>query len=140
VLSRTDTIGEVSFLAGQHELSSTDPDEAKFVVTVEQVDAVAVVAVAGAVDMLTAPRLAQAIRSALDEKPVALIIDLTVVDFLASAGMQVIVAAHEDAGSDVRLVVAANGPATSRPLRITGIADFIDVFDTRDDALKVVQA
>ena len=124
----------------QPDTSSADPDVPNFAVTGEQVGAVSVISVAGAVDMLTAPRLAQEIRSALAMKPSAVIVDLTAVDFLASAGMQVIVAAHEDAGSGVRLVVAADGPATSRPLKITGIADFIDVFDTRGNALEAVQA
>jgi anti-sigma B factor antagonist len=127
-------------LDAQRDTSAANPDVASFVVTTEQVGAVSVIAVTGAVDMLTAPQLAEAIRRALEKKPQAVIIDLIAVDFLASAGMQVIVASHEDAGSDVRLVVAADGPATSRPLKITGIADFIDVFDTRDNALEAVQA
>lgn len=124
----------------QRDTSSTNPDVASFAVTEEKVGAVLVVSVVGAVDMLTAPRLAEGIRGALGKKPSAVIVDLTAVDFLASAGMQVIVASHEDAGSDVRLVVAADGPATSRPLKITGIADFIDVFETRVTALEAVQA
>lgn len=65
-----------------------------------------------------------------------MVVNLTDVDFLASAGMQVLVAAHQDAGPDVRLVVAADGPATSRPLKITGITDFIDLYPTRDEALR----
>lgn len=120
--------------------SAANGDAGNFVVTEEQVGDVSVVSATGAVDMLTAPQLAQGIRSALQNKPAAVIIDLTAVDFLASAGMQVIVACHEDAGSDVRVAVAADGPATSRPLKITGIAEFIDVFETRDDALKAMQA
>ena len=124
----------------QHESSSNGPDVANFDVAEEQVGSIAVVAVTGAVDMLTAPQLSQTIRDALAKKPSALIVDLIAVDFLASAGMQVIVAAHEDAGSDVRLVVAADGPATSRPLKITGIADFINVYPTRNVALEAVRA
>jgi anti-sigma B factor antagonist len=126
-------------LDAQGDPSLTNPDVAGFAVIEERVGDVAVVTVSGAVDMLTAPQVAQGIRSALQTKPTAVIVDLMAVDFLASAGMQVIVAAREDAGSDVRLVVAAEGPATSRPLKITGIADFIDVFDTRDNALQAVR-
>ena len=53
-----------------------------------------VVAVAGDVDMLTAPRLDDAIRSAMRTEPTALIVDLTRVGFIASVGMTLLVAAH----------------------------------------------
>ena len=69
-----------------------------------------------------------------------MIVDLTDVDFLASAGMQVLVAANEDAGPDTRLVVVADGPATSRPLKITGITDFIDLYPSLDEALEKLTA
>jgi anti-anti-sigma factor len=126
-------------LDAQQETSSSDPDMANFAVAQESVGTVAVVSVSGAVDMLTAPQLSQAIADSLSRQPTAVIVDLLDVDFLASAGMQVIVAAHEDAGSQTKLVVVADGPATSRPLKITGIADFIGVYPTRDDALQEVQ-
>ncbi|HNM83446.1 MAG: STAS domain-containing protein [Mycobacterium sp.] len=114
-----------------------DAQQVNFAVAEESVGAVSVVSVTGAIDMLTAPQLAEAIRAALAKQPSAVVVNLTEVDFLASAGMQVLVAANEEAGG-TRLVVAAEGPATSRPLKITGITDFIDVFPTLDEALENV--
>ena len=122
----------------QQESSSTGSDVTNFAVGDKWIGSVAVVSATGAVDMLTAPQLAQSIRTSLGKQPKVLIVDLTNVDFLASAGMQVLVAAHEDAGSDRRLVVVADGPATSRPLKITGITDFIDLYSSLDEALESV--
>lgn len=101
---------------------------------------VAVVAASGVVDMLTAPELEQAVRAALDKKPTGLVIDFTDVDFLASAGMGVIVAVHEEVGSDMRFCIVADGPATSRPLQLVGIADLVKLYATIDEALSALSA
>ena len=122
----------------QQESSSTGSDVTNFAVGDKWIGSVAVVSATGAVDMLTAPQLAQSIRTSLGKQPKVLIVDLTNVDFLASAGMQVLVAANEDAEPDTRLVVVADGPATSRPLKITGITDFIDLYSSLDEALESV--
>ncbi|MBB2992715.1 anti-anti-sigma factor [Mycolicibacterium iranicum] len=105
------------------------------VVTERWVDGTAVVAVAGVVDMLTSPQLETAIDSALEQKPGAVVIDFTDVEFLASAGMGVLVAAHDKAGSDVAISVVADGPATSRPLKLVGIADIVKLYASLDEAL-----
>lgn len=99
------------------------------------IDRVVVVSVSGVVDMLTAPQLATAIEAALAQNPAALVVDFTDVDFLASAGMGVLVAAHDRAGADIRLCVVADGPATSRPLKLVGIADIVALYATLDEAL-----
>ena len=123
----------------QEETSSTNPDVANFAVVEEWNADVAVVSATGAIDMLTAPQLAEGIRASLSKQPKAVIVNLTDVDFLASAGMQVLVVANEEAGTDTRLVIVADGPATSRPLKITGITDFIDLFPTLDEALEKLE-
>jgi anti-anti-sigma factor len=94
-----------------------------------------VLSVAGAVDMLTAPRLTEAIHAALPKKPSGLVVDLSKVEFLASAGMSVLVTAHEEITPTVRFGVVADGPATSRPIKLVGIADIIDLYATLDAAL-----
>ena len=101
-----------------------------------QVDGVDVVAASGAVDMLTAPRLQEVVTTVLARGPVRLVIDLTDVDFLGSAGMQVLMTTRNLLGPDTRFAVVADGPATARPLKITGITDFIDIFPTLDIALQ----
>ncbi|UXA16985.1 STAS domain-containing protein [Mycobacterium sp. SMC-4] len=103
--------------------------------TEHEVDGVIVVAAVGAVDMLTAPQLQEVINAAAERQPAGLIVDMTEVDFLGSAGMQVLMASRNTLGPQTRLAVVADGPATSRPLKITGIADYIDMFSTLDVAL-----
>jgi anti-sigma B factor antagonist len=105
------------------------------VVSERSVDEVAVVAASGVVDMLTAPQLEEALRTALGKEPAGLVVDLTEVEFLASAGMGVLVAAHDAAGTATRLCVVAEGPATSRPLKLVGIADIVPLFATLDAAV-----
>jgi len=105
------------------------------VVSERSVDEVVVVAASGVIDMLTAPQFGEALRAALEKKPEQLVVDLTEVEFLASAGMGVLVAAHEEAGSATRLCVVAEGPATSRPLKLVGIADIVPLFATVDEAV-----
>jgi anti-sigma B factor antagonist len=109
-------------------------------VTEKWVGDVAVVAAVGVLDMLTAPQLEDALRTAVANKPEALVVDLTAVDFLASAGMGVLVAAHDAKGEGTRFCVVADGPATSRPLKLVGIADIIPLYATLDEALAALRA
>ena len=95
-----------------------------------------VLVVSGEIDMLSAPQLADAIHTALAARPPALIVDLTKVDFLASAGLTVLVTAHADATPPTRFAVVANSPATSRPIKLMGLDSVLSVYDTLDSALS----
>ncbi|BBX33983.1 anti-anti-sigma factor [Mycolicibacterium mageritense DSM 44476 = CIP 104973] len=103
-----------------------------------QIGEVSVVSVSGTVDMLTAPWLEEAIGAAVKGSPSAVVVDMSAVDFLASAGMGVLVAARNDLDPDVRFAVVADGPATSRPLKLIGITDVVDLYATLDEALSAV--
>ncbi len=109
--------------------------------TIEErrIDGVVVVVVSGTVDALTAPKLEEAIETAAAAAPAAIVVDLGAVEFLASSGMGVLVAAHADLAPEVRLVIVADGPATSRPLTLIGIADIVGLFADLDAALAAVR-
>jgi anti-anti-sigma factor len=109
-------------------------------VTEHWVGEVAIVAVSGVIDAVTAPQFDEALRAAVANKPEGLVVDLTAVEFLASAGMGVLVAAHDEADDDTRFSVVADGPATSRPLKLVGIADIVPLFATLDDALAALRS
>ena len=94
-----------------------------------------VVSVTGDLDLLTTPQLDHAIRSAMRTEPTALIIDLTRVDFLASIGMNLLVATRDEIAPTTRFGVVADGPATSRPMKLIGIDTMIAVYQTLGDAL-----
>jgi anti-sigma B factor antagonist len=116
------------------------PPGGDFDITVSRTGDVVVVAVRGAVDMLTAPELRAALKAALATDLTALVVDLTAVNLLASSGMSALLSAHNTAAPDVRLAVAADGPGTSRPLRIAGLSDILDVHPTLAEATAAVIA
>jgi anti-sigma B factor antagonist len=99
-------------------------------------DRLVVLSVHGAVDMLSAPQLAEAICHALGKAPAGLIVDLRRVDFLASVGMSVLVATQEAADAmSMRLGIVAEGAATSRAIRLLGIDALLTIYPTLGDAL-----
>ncbi|VEG52241.1 anti-anti-sigma factor [Mycolicibacterium aurum] len=99
-------------------------------------DSTVIIRCVGVIDMLTAPELEREIAEALAKQPTLLIVDLTLVDFLASCGMSVLIATHDERASTVRFVVVADGPATSRPMELIGLSDIIDVRPTLEAALQ----
>lgn len=103
-----------------------------------RIDSVSVVSVAGVVDMLTAPDLEKAIAEAAKSSPRAVVVDMTAVEFLASAGMGVLIAAQDELAPAIRFAVVAEGPATSRPLKLVGVTDVVDLYSTLDEALTAL--
>ncbi|WP_353507031.1 STAS domain-containing protein [Mycobacterium antarcticum] len=109
-------------------------------VTERWIGQVAIIATSGVVDMLTAPQLEQAIHASFAKSPQGIVVDFTDVEFLASAGMGVLVAAHDAAPEGIGLHIVAEGPATSRPLKLVGIADIVPLHSTLDEALAAFSA
>lgn len=101
-------------------------------------DATVVVSCAGVLDMVTAPHLEERLDAVLDRRPAVIIIDLSDVDFLASAGMNVLMMVHRRIGVDQRFAVVADGPATSRPLQLIGLAELINMCPSLDEAYQKV--
>lgn len=95
----------------------------------------AVVTVSGEVDMVTAPRLHAVLSDALGQEPAALVVDLSSVGFLASAGLSTLVAGHQQAGAKTVLRVVATSSATVRPLQVTALDREIAVFRTVEEAV-----
>jgi anti-anti-sigma factor len=118
--------------------SDTTPAAAEGSFTVEErwIDRVVVLSVSGALDMLTAPRLTESVRAAAAQAPRAMIIDLAMVDFLASAGMTALIAAHVDLTPTTRFGVVADSPSTSRPMKLIGVDTVVALYRTLDDALR----
>ncbi len=119
---------------------SSSTSSAGCTVTHRRVGTTHVVAVAGTVDTLTVSHVQEAITVATGESPAALIVDLSQVDFLASVGMGLLIQTNETLSPEQRFAVVADGPATSRPLKLIGVADIVKVFATLDRALAAVAA
>lgn len=103
-------------------------------------DGTVVLAVTGALDILTAGDFTERLRTVLAEAPRAVVVDMSGLDFLASAGMAALVEGTRVAEAGTRLVVVADGPATSRPLTITGLTELIKLYPTLDDAVTELGA
>lgn len=93
-----------------------------------------VISVAGVLDMLTSPQLEACISAASQKNPTGIVVDLTAVEFLASAGMGVLVSARDQAVGKSGFAVVASGPATSRPLKLVGLADVVGLYSTLEEA------
>ena len=96
---------------------------------------VVVIAVAGDLDLLTTPRLDDAIHSALRKQPTTLIVDLTRVQLVASVAMDLLVGAHHEITPTAHFRVVADGPGTNRPTTVIGLDTVIAIHQTLADAL-----
>lgn len=98
-----------------------------------------VVSVSGEIDLVTAPALEQAIGAVVAETPSALVIDLSAVEFLGSVGLKILAATHEKVGEATGFGVVARGPATRRPIHLTGLDKTFPLYPTLEDALTAVR-
>jgi anti-sigma B factor antagonist len=95
------------------------------------------VTVVGEVDTFTAPVLRSSLDTQLEQSPSELVIDLSGVQFLGSAGLAVLVAAKDDADRRRnRLRLVCGSRIVTRALEATGLLTLFDVADTVPEALK----
>ncbi|MFQ6392996.1 STAS domain-containing protein [Nocardia sp. KC 131] len=102
-------------------------------VNARSVGSATVITVSGEVDVASAPRLQTAIEDALRGNPVLLVLDLSSVGFLGSAGLSVLLMASESARQDGLRVVVSD--QVRRPIEVTGLDKLLVLFDTLDGAL-----
>ncbi|MFW3113969.1 hypothetical protein MHAE_09375 [Mycobacterium haemophilum DSM 44634] len=102
-------------------------------------DGVSVVSVSGEIDLVTAPALEQAIGAVLADSPTALVIDLSGVEFLGSVGLKILASTYEKLDKSIEFGVVARGPATRRPIHLTGLDKTFAMYPTLDDALTAVR-
>jgi anti-sigma B factor antagonist len=96
-----------------------------------------IVALAGEIDLYTAPRLQAELAGVfLPADPATIVVDLSAVDFCDSTGMNVLLAAHRLAAEQGgELILAAPRPALRKILEVTGLQS---VFTVRDDLAAVL--
>lgn len=104
-------------------------------VALEHQDGTAVLRVDGALDLALAPKLRQLAERAARLAPALLVIDLTRVTFLASAGMAELVRAHRGRTTATPLRVVATGRITLRPLQLTRLTDELAIYPSLPEAL-----
>ncbi|OBI98617.1 STAS domain-containing protein [Mycobacterium asiaticum] len=107
--------------------------------TVSDHDGVVVLSIGGEIDLVTAPALEEAIGGVISDNPQAVIIDLSGVEFLGSVGLKILAATYEKLGDSAEFGVVARGPATRRPIHLTGLDKTFPLYPTLDDALTGVR-
>ncbi len=99
---------------------------------------VALVGLRGDLDLRTAPLLRAALQP-LAHAAGTVLVDLSGLDFLGSAGLAELAGAQDAAsGNSSRIVLVASGRAVVRPLEVTGLATLFQIYETVDAALEAL--
>ncbi|HEX5407221.1 MAG TPA: STAS domain-containing protein [Pseudonocardiaceae bacterium] len=91
--------------------------------------------VSGEVDLSTASGLRDAIAKSLAAAPAVLVVDMTAVTFMGSAGLTVLVEAQQRSAPDTKLRIAVAHRAVLRSINITGLDRYLAVYPTVEQAL-----
>jgi anti-sigma B factor antagonist len=98
---------------------------------------VVVASVRGEIDLSNAGELGEAIGRRLTNEALALVLDLTAVEYLDSAGIHVIYDLHErlrNRGQDIRVVIAP-GAVIAEALRLADVPRAVGAAETVEAAL-----
>ncbi len=93
------------------------------------------VAVIGSVDALTAPDLARVLVDQIAEGHVQLVVDLTGVEFMSSAGLRTLLGGVKESriqGGDLR--ITSTNPGIDKVLKMSGFHNIAKVFTSNADA------
>lgn len=122
------------------EARESGAPEDRIQITVEQAAAnVTVLRVTGDIDLFTTSVLHDRLWARLGPPNSAVVLDLSGVGFLGSAGLSELVAAKDTATKqDVRLILVATGRAVLRPLEIIGLRSLFQIAESVEAALEQV--
>ncbi|MDO9108254.1 MAG: STAS domain-containing protein [Coriobacteriia bacterium] len=106
-------------------------------IKIDQSDGLCVIALAGEVDVYTAPQLKERLIASIEGGCVNILVDLEQVGFIDSSGLGVLVGglrrAKENSGA-IRLVCSREN--ILKIFRITGLDKVFPIFDTLEHALE----
>ena len=103
---------------------------------VRQESAATIVAVTESIDALTAPDLTRLLSEQIAGGHCNLVVDLTGVDFMSSAGLRTLLGGVKEArtnGGDLR--IASTNPGIDKVLKMSGFNNIAKVFTSASDAL-----
>lgn len=90
---------------------------------------VAVITIAGALDSSTAPQLHEEVQKIILLNPTELVLNVENLDFMASAGLRVIIFAKQKLGSAVKLFLVKPQDQVVETLRMTGLLFSVTIVD-----------
>jgi anti-sigma B factor antagonist len=109
-------------------------------VTLENVGGLSLVRLAGEVDVYSAPKLREAIKSLVDEGKYNIVVDLERVAFLDSTGLGVLVGGLKRVKHhDGELGIVCNQEKILRIFRITGLTKVFPIYRSREELLTSVE-
>lgn len=97
---------------------------------------IAIVSVSESVDALTAGELTKVISAQITNEHADVIVDLTQVEFMSSAGLRTLLGAVKESrsnGGDLR--IASSNPGVDKVLKMSGFHNIAKVFETQTEAL-----
>lgn len=97
---------------------------------------IAIVSVSESVDALTAGELTKVISAQITNEHADVIVDLTQVEFMSSAGLRTLLGAVKESrsnGGDLR--IASSNPGVDKVLKMSGFHNIAKVFETQAEAL-----
>ena len=104
-------------------------------------DGVLVISPAGRIDTTTAGTLETRLGAALAGTAPRLVLDLSGVDYISSAGLRVLlVAARQVQAAGGRLALCAMGPSVRQVFQLAGFLPLFTIQDTRDAAVAQLAA
>jgi anti-sigma B factor antagonist len=108
----------------------------KFAISQREIDeSTCALSVEGELDLASAPKLKWALADLLEAGCTQLVIDLSLVTFIDSTALGVLVGAHRSLASGVRMGIACTHPDVLNIFELTGLDATFDIFPTLDDAL-----
>lgn len=108
---------------------------------VKNENGISTIAVSGSVDALTAADLSNVISGQISEGNVRLVLDLTRLEFMSSAGLRTLLGAVKESrsnGGDLR--IASSNPGIDKVLKMSGFNNIAKVFTTSSDAISSFMA
>jgi anti-anti-sigma factor len=115
--------------------AATDPE---FAITTVDHGGIAVLTVVGEFDQLSLEQFGYAVAATLYDAVRVLVVDLTAATFLSTGAMVALIdAQHRTTSTGGRMIVAAHGPATARPLHLSGVSKTVTVCSTLKAALDI---
>ncbi len=105
-------------------------------ISVQQSDQISIVSIAGSIDALTADQITGCIDEQISSGEKHLVLDLSEVEFMSSAGLRAILGALKETrrkGGDLYLAGAQVG--VDRVLKMSGFSKILKTYDSVDNAL-----
>jgi anti-sigma B factor antagonist len=122
--------------AADDATGGSDADAVSFSISQQELEgATRLLSVRGELDLSTAPRLKWALAEALDADASAIVVDLSLVTFIDSTALGVLVGVQRSLSVGARLAIVCAHEHVLKILELTGLDGTFEIFQTLDGAL-----